>query len=90
MTAIAEPPSRPSAAEGSAPGQKCLKANELSYLSNVVIARRRAPRAYSLAATLGFIVAVPGVGLMLWAGAAHREFFRMRPQVLPTRVRGDG
>jgi amino acid transporter len=49
--------------DGSAPGQKGLKANAISYASNVVIATASTAPAYSLAATLGFIVAVPGVGL---------------------------
>ena len=62
MTAVAEPPSRREA-PGSAPGEKGLKANAISYASNVVIATASTAPAYSLAATLGFIVAVPGVGL---------------------------
>ena len=49
--------------EGSAPGEKGLKSGAISYVSNVVIATASTAPAYSLAATLGFIVAVPGVGL---------------------------
>src|ERR1700709_5269 len=50
-----------SAAE--APGNKGLKRNALGYASNLVIAIASTAPAYSLAATLGFIVAVAGVGL---------------------------
>jgi amino acid transporter len=49
--------------EGSAPGEKGLKSGAISYVSNVVIATASTAPAYSLAATLGFIVAVHGVGL---------------------------
>ena len=51
------------AQEGSAPGEKGLKSGAISYVSNVVIGTASVAPAYSLAATLGFIVAVPGVGL---------------------------
>ncbi|HEY2771364.1 MAG TPA: APC family permease [Solirubrobacteraceae bacterium] len=46
-----------------APGQKGLKADALGYISNLVIAVASTAPAYSLAATLGFIVAVGGVGV---------------------------
>ena len=46
-----------------APGQKGLKADALGYASNLVIAIASTAPAYSLAATLGFIVAVGGVGV---------------------------
>ncbi len=46
----------------SAPGAKGLKANALGYASNLVIAIASTAPAYSLAATLGFIVAVGGMG----------------------------
>src|SRR6516225_63706 len=46
-----------------APGAKGLKSNALGYASNLVIAIASTAPAYSLAATLGFIVAVAGVGL---------------------------
>jgi amino acid transporter len=51
-------------AGGSAPavGDKGLKAGALGYLSNLVIGVASTAPAYSLAATLGFIVAVKGVG----------------------------
>jgi amino acid transporter len=45
-----------------APGNKGLKADALGYISNLVIAIASTAPAYSLAATLGFIVAVTGVG----------------------------
>lgn len=48
---------------GSKPGEKGLKPNAISYVSNVVIGTASVAPAYSLAATLGFIVAVQGVGL---------------------------
>ncbi len=47
----------------SAPGEKGLKANAIGYASNVVISVASTAPAYSLAATLGFIVAVGGVGV---------------------------
>jgi amino acid transporter len=46
-----------------APGAKGLKANALGYASNLVIAIASTAPAYSLAATLGFIVLVPGMGV---------------------------
>ena len=47
----------------SAPGAKGLKTNAIGYVSNVVIAVASTAPAYSLATTLGFIVAVRGVGV---------------------------
>src|SRR5947209_2542571 len=47
----------------SAPGAKGLKPDALGYISNLVIAVASTAPAYSLAATLGFIVAVAGVGV---------------------------
>jgi hypothetical protein len=47
---------------GTAPGEKGLKPNAIGYISNLVIAVASTAPAYSLAATLGFIVAVTGVG----------------------------
>src|SRR4051794_22458598 len=44
-------------------GGKGLKRNAIGYLSNLVIGVASTAPGYSLAATLGFIVAVPGVGL---------------------------
>jgi amino acid transporter len=45
-----------------APGQKGLKQGAIGYVSNLVISVASVAPAYSLAATLGFIVAVQGVG----------------------------
>jgi amino acid transporter len=45
-----------------APGNKGLKRDAIGYASNLVIAVASTAPAYSLAATLGFIVAVTGVG----------------------------
>jgi amino acid transporter len=45
-----------------APGSKGLKTGAIGYLSNLVISVASVAPAYSLAATLGFIVAVQGVG----------------------------
>ncbi len=49
--------------DGSAPGDKGLKADAIGYISNLVISVASVAPAYSLAATLGFIVAVGGVGV---------------------------
>ena len=57
VTAPAGPPADPTA-----PGAKGLKVDALGYASNLVIAVASTAPAYSLAATLGFIVAVAGVG----------------------------
>jgi amino acid transporter len=46
-----------------APGAKGLKVDAIGYISNLVIAVASTAPAYSLAATLGFIVAVTGVGV---------------------------
>src|SRR4051794_40705344 len=46
-----------------APGEPTLKTGALGYLSNVVIGVASTAPAYSLAATLGFVVAVAGVGV---------------------------
>lgn len=50
-------------ADDTAPGAKGLKPDALGYASNLVIAIASTAPAYSLAATLGFIVAVGGVGV---------------------------
>jgi amino acid transporter len=46
----------------SAPGAKGLKPNAIGYISNLVIAVASTAPAYSLAATLGFIILVGGMG----------------------------
>ena len=48
---------------GSAAGDKGLKTGAISFISGVVIAVASTAPGYSLAATLGFIVAVGGIGL---------------------------
>ncbi len=63
MESAAVPVTQPVAGPaGSAPGEKGLKSDALGYISNLVIAIASTAPAYSLAATLGFIVAVAGVG----------------------------
>ena len=52
----------PGALDTTVPGNKGLKPDALGYISNLVIAIASTAPAYSLAATLGFIVAVAGVG----------------------------
>jgi amino acid transporter len=51
------------AVDPTAPGEKGLKRNAIGYASNLVISIASTAPAYSLAATLGFIVAVTGVGV---------------------------
>jgi amino acid transporter len=70
---------------------KGLKKNAIGYLSNIVIGVASTAPAYSLAATLGFIVAVKGVGLhapavllvsfvpMLLIAAAYKYLNRADP-----------
>jgi amino acid transporter len=48
---------------GAQQGEKGLKKNAIGYISNVVIGVASTAPGYSLAATLGFVVAVAGVGL---------------------------
>jgi amino acid transporter len=49
--------------DASAPGNKGLKTNAIGYVSNLVIAVASTAPAYSLAATLGFVTLVSGVGV---------------------------
>lgn len=56
-------PVKPQPGTGSAAGDKGLKTGALGYLSNLVIGVASTAPGYSLAATLGFVVAVKGVGL---------------------------
>jgi amino acid transporter len=58
--AVATPHAEPA---GALIGDKGLKRDAIGYLSNLVIGVASTAPAYSLAATLGFIVAVPGMGL---------------------------
>ncbi len=55
--------SSPRSLDPTAPGAKGLKTDAIGYISNLVIAVASTAPAYSLAATLGFIVAVSGVGV---------------------------
>lgn len=55
-------PPAAAAVDRTAPGAKGLKPDALGYVSNLVIAIASTAPAYSIAATLGFIVAVGGVG----------------------------
>jgi amino acid transporter len=48
---------------GSRPGEKGLKTGALGFVSNVVIGVASTAPGYSLAASLGFVVAIGGVGL---------------------------
>lgn len=52
---------KPGSGEG--PGEKGLKTNALGFISNVVIGVASTAPGYSLAASLGFVVAISGVGL---------------------------
>jgi amino acid transporter len=70
---------------------KGLKRNAIGYVSNIVIGVASTAPAYSLAATLGFIVAVKGIGVhapavllvsfipMLLVAAAYKYFNRADP-----------
>src|SRR6476646_5233272 len=51
------------ASEAPQMGEKGLKSGAIGYLSNIVIGVASTAPAYSLAATLGFIVAVTGIGV---------------------------
>ncbi|MGZ6675459.1 MAG: amino acid transporter, partial [Solirubrobacteraceae bacterium] len=48
---------------GSAPGDKGLKTGALGFVSNVVIGVASTAPGYSLAASLGLVVGVAGIGL---------------------------
>jgi amino acid transporter len=72
-------------------GEKGLKADALGWVSNLVISVSSTAPAYSLAATLGFIAAVSGIGLqspaillisfvpMLFIAAAYKYMNRADP-----------
>src|SRR5437588_2218943 len=59
---VAVPGPAAPAGGGAMEGDKGLKSGALGYLSNLVIGVASTAPAYSLAATLGFIVAVGGMG----------------------------
>jgi amino acid transporter len=60
---LAPPPPIHAAPQEPLIGEKGLKTNAIGFLSNMVIGVASTAPAYSLAATLGFIVAVGGVGV---------------------------
>lgn len=51
----------PASGEGSAPGDKGLKANAIGFVSGVVIGVASTAPGYSLAASLGFVIGVAGI-----------------------------
>ena len=59
---------------GALVGDKGLKRDAIGYLSNLVIGVASTAPAYSLAATLGFIVAVPAWGCMRPRSCWSRSF----------------
>jgi amino acid transporter len=81
-----------------APGDKGLKRNAIGYVSNVVIAIASAAPGYSLAATLGVIVGIKGIGVsspavllvsfvpMLMIAAAYKYLNRADPDCGTTFV----
>jgi amino acid transporter len=85
---IAAPVAAPA---GAGPGEKGLKANALGFVSSVVIGVASTAPGYSLAAVLGLIVAVEGVGVhapaimlvafipMLFVAMAYRYMNRPTP-----------
>jgi amino acid transporter len=88
-TVSAAAPGTPNKQEGVM--DKGLKKNAIGYVSNIVIGVASTAPAYSLAATLGFIVAVKGVGVhapavmlvafipMLLVASAYKYFNRADP-----------
>ena len=56
------PPMTPVVLDGSEPFDKGLKTGAIGYVSNVVIAVASTAPAYSMAATLGFVMLVSGMG----------------------------
>jgi len=87
--AVESDPGRPAASSGVM--DKGLKKGAIGYLSNIVIGVASTAPAYSLAATLGFVVAVKGVGVhapavllvsfvpMLLVASAYKYFNRADP-----------
>lgn len=60
-TAKAKAPAK-KAPSGSAPGEKGLKSNAIGFASNVTIGVASTAPGYSLAASLGFVIGVAGIG----------------------------
>jgi amino acid transporter len=87
--AVESDPAHPAGASGVM--DKGLKKGAIGYLSNIVIGVASTAPAYSLAATLGFVVAVKGVGIhapavmlvsfvpMLLVASAYKYFNRADP-----------
>ena len=64
MSAVtAQNSTSPGAPQGAAPGEKGLKSNAIGFVSSVVIGVASTAPGYSLAASLGFVVAISGVGV---------------------------
>ena len=85
MESASAPAAQPAVTDATAPGAKGLKPNAIGYASNLVIAVASTAPAYSLAATLGFIVAVITYGTgrtNLLSGIVHLVLlaFRRRAQ----------
>jgi len=58
-----KPASSSTQPKGSGPGEKGLKANAIGFASNVTIGVASTAPGYSLAASLGFVIGVAGIGL---------------------------
>ncbi len=63
MSVSSAPAAGSATRDGSASGEKGLKAGALGFVSNVVIGVASTAPGYSLAATLGFVIAIDGVGV---------------------------
>jgi amino acid transporter len=62
MESASSTPSAPAAGDGSQPFDKGLKTGAIGYVSNLVISVASTAPAYSMAATLGFVMLVSGIG----------------------------
>ena len=67
----------PVEAGGVAPGDKGLKSGALGYLSNLVIGVASTAPGYSLAATLGFVTAVAGMGFHAPGAVLGRTAYKL-------------
>ncbi|CAA9522188.1 MAG: Uncharacterized amino acid permease, GabP family [uncultured Solirubrobacteraceae bacterium] len=63
MSASSAPAPGRASVDGSVPGAKGLRSGALGFVSNVVIGVASTAPGYSLAATLGFVIAIDGVGV---------------------------
>src|ERR1700689_5521014 len=85
------PPTVPTAGASAQAFDKGLKTNAIGYMSNLVIAVASTAPAYSMAATLGFVMVVGGIGLqapaiiliaflpMLFIAAAYKYMNKADP-----------